>query len=172
MDKNFFIEQLIKRETTPKDMALKVAIIIGGVVLSGAVALLVPALSFIIIAGVIFGAWYLLQRTNKEYEYIFTNGELDIDTIFSKTKRAKSFNSEVRQFQIVAKVDDANYAGELSKYDQVLDYSSGTNEKSTYAAILTHKGKRTKMLFEPNEKILEAMKYYIPQKLKYKKYGY
>lgn len=171
MDKNFFIEQLVKKEKSGKDVAIKGLIIFGAVVLTIA-SFLLGGLAVFIAAAVWFGAWFLLQKTNKEFEYIFTNGDIDVDTIYSKARRKKSFSANVRDFEIVAKVTDQNHAGELKNFEQVLDFSSGTNEKNTFAGIMIYKGKRTKVLFEPKEKILEAMKYYIPRQLKWKKYGY
>lgn len=171
MEKSFFKEQIVKKQANGMDMLKKAVIVIVAIVLSFFSFIFLSVLAVVAVAAIWFGAWFLLQRTNKEFEYVFTNGDLDIDTIYSKSRRKRSFSANIREFETVAKVNDSNYASEMRNFQEVLDFSSGANENNTYAAMLTYNGKKTKMLFEPNEKILEAMKHYIPRKLKWKKYG-
>ena len=51
----------------------------------------------ILVAGLALGwaAWMAFQRLRVEYEYLYVNGELDIDTIYGRVKRKKaaSFDS-------------------------------------------------------------------------------
>lgn len=172
MENNFFKEQIVKKQNTPKDMAMKAGIIVLALILSILAFMFLRSLAVIAVAAIWFGAWFLLQKTNKEFEYVFTNGDLDIDTIFSQSRRKRSFSSNVRSFEIMCNINDNNYASELRNFEQVLDFSSSGDGKDTYAAMLIYDGKKTKLLMEPNEKILEAIKHYIPQKLKWKKYGH
>ncbi|UKI37385.1 MAG: DUF6106 family protein [Clostridiales bacterium] len=49
--------------------------------------------SFVLLidAGVVYGAYILITHFNVEYEYILTNGDIDIDKIIAKKKEKKSF---------------------------------------------------------------------------------
>ena len=50
--------------------------------------------TFLLVCGIIFGAFKLCSNFNIEYEYIITNGIIDIDKIINKSsrKRMLSFN--------------------------------------------------------------------------------
>lgn len=170
MEKNFFKEQIIKRQPSTKDLLMKIGIVLAAVVLSLASFTFLGMFGPVGVVVALFGAYWLWQRTNKEFEYVFTNGELDIDTIYNKSQRKRTFSCDIKDFQICAKVNDTQYANEFSRAEQTLDFSSNSKDAQPYAALLDYKGKKTKMIFEPNEKILEAMRFYIPRQLKWKKY--
>lgn len=59
-------------------IALTVIMVLGGLVLN--VLLLVPAIALGIVR------YFVIPKTDLEYEYLFVNGELDIDMIMSKSK--------------------------------------------------------------------------------------
>lgn len=170
MEKSFFNEQIVKRQGSTKQTLLKAGIVIGALILSFIAFRFLSMFSPIAIVAILFGAHYLWQRTNLEFEYAFTNGELDIDTIYNKTGRKRSFSCNVKDFQLVAKLEDSQYANEFSHVQQTLDFSTNAKGSKPYGGIIDYKGKKTKVIFEPNEKILEAMRYYIPRQLKWKKY--
>lgn len=100
-----------------------------------------------------------------EFEYVFTSGDLDIDKIFNKNKRKRFITVDVRKFEIMAPVDSKDHARELSNYQKIVDCSSGIKKENTYAAMVVRDGKREKLILEPNEKMLKAIKKYIPRKV-------
>ncbi|MBC7960135.1 MAG: hypothetical protein H7X94_09730 [Vallitaleaceae bacterium] len=163
---DLFNEQLVTKESSPKDLAKKVGIISFAVVLAFAILALIPSILLIvlIIEGLILV--FLFRRFNVEYEYILTNYELDIDRIYNKMKRKKGISIDVKRFSIVVPVLKKEYENELSKVDKVLDFSSGVVKENTYAAIYTMDGKRIKLIFEPNEKLLKSIKMYCPSSFK------
>ena len=74
-----FKEQIIKKENTSKDSTLRFLISFAAVALGFAVvmfAIMVMGflpMAFFIAGVIIYGAVYLIQNLNLEYEYIFTN---------------------------------------------------------------------------------------------------
>ncbi|MCT4686441.1 DUF6106 family protein [Vallitalea sp.] len=164
---DIFNEQLVKKSNSLKDNLMRVAIIIGAIVLIMVCSIIPILVGFLIpIAMVlIFGAIFLMRRLNVEFEYIFTSGDLDIDKIFNKNKRKKFISIDVRKIEIMAPVNSKDYASQLSNYEKVIDCSSGTNSNNTYAAMIVRNGKREKLILEPNEKMLKAIKKYIPRKI-------
>ena len=83
---DLYSELLVKKKQTAKDMVVKYGLIvltvimaIGGLLVNG--LLLVPAVAL----GV--ACYFVIPKTDLEYEYLFVNGELDIDMIMSKSKR-------------------------------------------------------------------------------------
>ena len=163
-----FKEQIVKKESTAKDFMMKVAIVIAAALIF-LLALMIPILSgfaMIILAVEIFGVYILFSRLNIEYEYVFTNGELDIDVIYSKSRRKRLYSGRVADFELMAHVEDKAHAGAFSGASGTKDYSSGRTKPNTYAALATVKGVKTKILLEPNESMLKAFSTVLtPRKL-------
>ena len=164
-----FKEQLVTKKRTFEDNMLFFLIILAACML---LFLVIPLLGNFFLIGaalVIYGAYWLLQRLNIEYEYILTNDELDIDIIMSKSKRKKLLTVSVKNFEIMAHINDDNYAHEFRGFDKVLDYSSREIKDNTYIAMFNYNNQKIKMIFEPNEEILKGIFQYIPRKLHIKK---
>lgn len=167
--KDVFHEQLIKRNRTTKDVIQMTLIVMAGL---GILYITLPiTMTFKILPfaalGVFAAIYFILKRYNKEFEYIFTNGELDIDTIYNKATRSKkSYNKNVRDFIVMIKVSSPDYKSEIGKINKTIDYSIGDNSNDVYACIYEEEGKRIELLIEPNESIFSAIKMYIPRKVK------
>ena len=57
----------------------------------------------------------------------------------------------------MAHIDDRTREGDFSGVTEVRDYSGGVPGPDTYAFLTVDKGKRTKVIIEPNDKMLKAM---------------
>ncbi len=165
-----FKEQLVKREKNGKDTMKKVGITVAAVVL----VLFLSMIPMIVRTGLMFPLIVLIgwlavafiRRLNQEFEYIFTNGELDIDRIYNKSKRKRALSVDVRSMHVIVHVKHSDYKQETSQIEKVLDFSSGVESDNLYAGIMDYEGKRTMILFEPNETVLKSIKMYIPRKIK------
>ncbi|MCL1862611.1 MAG: DUF6106 family protein [Defluviitaleaceae bacterium] len=152
-----FKEQIVKRENTFKDTLIRVFLWIL-VLLVGIIVLLINAqLGVIVIFALGFGARFLMGYLNVEYEYVFTNGELDIDIIYDRSRRKRIFSSHVKQFELMAYHDDKNHESALSTAQETRDYSSGVPGPSTYVFLTAHESKKLKIIIEPNDKMLKAI---------------
>ena len=166
-----FKEQLVRKAVTPKDTAKRFGIVAAAVV----VVFICMSIQFIqpfwifIAAAAGFGAYFFISRLNIEYEYIFTNGELDIDVIYNKSNRKRLFSSAVKQFEIMAHVQDTAHTREMSNVSETKDYSSGIVGANTYAFVTSYKGKRLKIIFEPNEMMIKAFSTVLTPRKLYKK---
>jgi len=168
---SIYKEQIVKRQNNSVDKLKKVGVVIIGIILTAVGTMFFQQFGVFIALGIVYGIYYMFQRFDVEYEYVFTNGDLDIDKIFAKAKRKKGLAINVKQFEIMAAVKDKQYERQVERADKVLDFSKGQVLDSTYVAIFSKDGKRTKLIFDPNEVLLESIKQYIPNKLKWKKYG-
>ncbi|NLP45728.1 MAG: hypothetical protein GX347_01630 [Epulopiscium sp.] len=166
---SIFKEQLVKKEKNSKDTLMKFGIIVGAIIIIMIANVLIPTIGLFITLGVGYGAYWLFQRFNVEYEYIFTNGELDIDQIFNKSRRKRALTVNVKQFEIMAHIEDPMHIHEWERAQKVLDYSSGKTHDHTYSAIFTQEGQTVQLIFEPNDTILEGIRCYIPRQLHIKK---
>lgn len=162
---DIFKEQLVAKKRTPKDGIITILIIIAAVVVVFAVSLFIPQAFLFAAVIVAFGAYWFIQRQNIEYEYTFTNGDLDIDKIINKSKRKRILTVSVKDFEVMAHVEDKDHAHELNGFQKTLDFSSGEVKPNTYAALLMHKNEKVKMIFEPNEEIVKGIFHLIPRKL-------
>ena len=86
-----FVEQIIAKKKTAKDLLIIIASIIGFIIITFLILAIAPnfigPLTFFLIFGLGYGLWWLLTSLNIEYEYSVTNGDIDIDQIIAKRKR-------------------------------------------------------------------------------------
>jgi len=164
-----FKEQMVKKVHTGRETAIRFGIVALAIVFVFAFALIIPfAQGFLPFLGlaVAFGVYVLISRRNIEYEYIFTNGELDIDVIYNKSRRKRLFSSSVKQFEIMAHVEDADHRHALSNASKTKDYSTGIVSPNTYAFITSYEGERLKIIIEPNDMMIKAFSTVLtPRKL-------
>lgn len=153
-----FNEQLIKRKQTLKDTAIRVCLIILVIlILILSFSLIGPQLGVIVTAAAGFGAAYLMSFFKVEYEYVFTNGELDIDVIYNQSRRKRIFSAHVNDIEIMAHAEDRNHESEFANFQDLKDYSTGEITPNTYMFMINYKSKRTKVIIEPNEKMMKAI---------------
>ena len=85
---DLYSEFLVKKESTAKDAIVKYGLIVLTVLAAGSGLFINPLLLVLAIAlGV--ACYFVIPRTDLEYEYLFVNGEFDIDMVMAKSKRKK-----------------------------------------------------------------------------------
>ncbi len=166
---DLYVEQIVEKEETKKDRVKKFIIVIIACAVS--MVLSIPQLfggpinasPLIIVVAII--ANYFFKKLNIEYEYLYTNGVLDIDCIYNKSKRKNIFSAQVSEFIVMAHIDDTEH---LSGYSAlpIKDFSSGEVYGNTYMFITYYNKEKIKVIIEPNEKLLKGMLMYMtPKKL-------
>ena len=101
---DMYSELLVKKETTGKDQAIKI-LIIALIVLTAAAGLLITPLAWVLTIGLGIAAYFVLPLLDLEYEYVFVNGELDIDRIASKAKRKRMKSFDLAKMEMMAPVN-------------------------------------------------------------------
>jgi len=152
-----FKEQIVKRKQTGKDTLIRIGLIIAVILIFFITFQLVAPFAVIITAAAAFGAFFLMSFRKIEYEYVFTNGELDIDIIYNRSRRKRVLTVNVKSFDIMAHVEDMNHAGSFNNAQETRDFSSGETLANTYAFLVNKDGKQLKVIIEPNEKMLAAI---------------
>ena len=158
----FMTEQLVKREETLGTKVKKALLIIvtALVVLLAMVVPILMIVAVIVVAVVVF----LFRRMDVEFEYLYFNGDLDIDKIFNKSSRKRMFRTNIKDdMYLIAPTG----ASELYQFREMkkLDFSSQNPESRTYTMIATHKGEKVQVIFEPNENILKGIQDLAPRKI-------
>jgi hypothetical protein len=165
---DIFIEQLVKKEKTKIDLIKKILGVMAAIIVlmiclqfEALYLLVLPILLVEVIA-----IRFLFIRMNIEYEYIITNDSLDIDIIYNQQKRKHIETINIKNIQIMAQVSNQEYANEMGKYDKLKDYSSQIPTDNTYGVIVKNGQVTSKVIIEPNEMVLKAIKRYIPRQVK------
>lgn len=166
-----FLEYLMEKKSTGKTVLLKMGIVLLAVIvmmLVFTVMASIPFLSSFALLGavaVVYGAYILLRGLNVEYEYIFTNGDLDIDVIKGKKVRKRLLGVSCKNIELMASYDDANHKAEFEntsitkRLDAVYDEKKG----GIYGIIYSDTGERRLLKFQPPENLVDNMKKYNPR---------
>lgn len=162
---DLYSELLIKREPTVKDMLMKYGLIILTSLAVIAGLFINPIL---LIAAVVFGiiCYFVIPKTDVEYEYLFINGDFDIDMVMAKTKRKKVKSFKLSDADLAAPLDShrMDYYNGNQKM-KVMDYSSGNPKNKRFAVITRLDGEICKIILEPDETLAHAMKNSAPSKV-------
>lgn len=162
---DLYSEYLVKKNPTAKDKAVKYGLIVV-TVLAVAAGLFVNPL--ILIAAVVAGVacYFLIPRTDVEYEYLFVNGELDIDMIMAKTKRKKLNTFDLREAELIAPAESHRMDHYRNNPKiKTLDYSSGDESHKRLAAIVRKDTETCRVIIEPDDTMAQAIKNSAPSKV-------
>jgi hypothetical protein len=164
------MEKIVQKKKDIKDYLIVVGLILSPVIIIFLLGTLnIPFLQqfmWFIIVGVIYLAIKLITARNIEYEYLVTNGEIDIDKIIARRKRKRIFSANCKEFDLVAKVNSSEFTPQVQSIKKRLVYSSTLEGESVYFILMKHKGESTVIFFEPSEKMLQNFRKYIPRNVK------
>ena len=93
-----FFEQIIAVKKNGKAVAAIIGIWLAAFIVCFLLIMFMGFLgtfSLLLAAGALFGAYKLCTRFNLEYEYIVTNGTMDIDKIINKSSRKRILSFEL-----------------------------------------------------------------------------
>lgn len=159
-----YFDEIHKRGVDGKSIFLKSLIVGACVFLCPTVFILGGSFGLLLAAAVIYGAYYLFQRLNREYEYIYTGGEVDIDVIYGKAKRQRLITLKPRQIEFMGKSGQyfEKYRNQ-SGIQKVLDFSDGQKE-GQYMVIVNSNQLKKLVLFSPSDRLVEQMKPYLRER--------
>lgn len=168
-----FVECLVKRKNSLKVNALRFLVIFATIIVSILLfycSLLISQLSFIflcLVVGVIYGAWYLMGTFKVEYEYIVTNGEMDIDKIMAQRKRKRLVTINLREIEIMAPIDGEHKREfENQSIQTTIDASISPDSEGAYFIVTNHSKKgMMKLIFNPDERIIRNAKTLSPRRV-------
>lgn len=159
-----YYEQLVTRKSKPMDYVIRflVVFVIIAVAFFG-----MPFIGFLsIFVAVLLGVlafYFIIPRLNVEYEYVILNHDMDVDAIYSQSKRKRLMSFSLKEAEIVAPMNSSR----LQSYHPVktYDFSAGKPNTDTYA-LMIHPGQQmTRILFDPDETMLKHMEGWLGTKL-------
>lgn len=158
-----YFDEIHKKGLDGKTVFLKTLLIGLCVILAPVVFVLAGPFGLLLAAGVIYGTYFLCQRMNQEFEYIYTNGEVDIDVIYGKTSRKRLITLKAHQMERMALYANGYEAyAKDPKISSRLDASDG-NRSQSYYVVLSGNQKKL-ILFSPSQRMVDALKPYLRER--------
>lgn len=162
-----FFEQIVSIRKTGKSWAMLAGIWLAAMLLIFIIAILglnfagFMSLAMLAVIGVIYGAFKLSTRLSVEYEYIVTNGSLDIDKIVARSSRKRELSCELSGVERIEKYNPAAHpVGNFKKTVIACD----TNDPNAYFMVITEEGKGSRLLvFAPDERLRGAIVKALPK---------
>lgn len=162
-----FYETIVKHRKTPKESLAGVGFIALGLV--GAVAAyalgILIGLKYIGLCGSFFAVFFGIRAAvfhNWEYEYIVTEGVVDIDQIIAKQKRKRMLSFDSRECEIIAPVNRGTRFNDY-KTLPTRSFVAYDDHPDNYFAVFERVGVRNLVIFQPTEDMVEAFKRYNPR---------
>lgn len=157
------IECAVKRKTSLKNLAL-LGLIIGLMIVAFAFFIFYLRNGIMFLIGILLCVLIskITSMCDEEYEYIFVNGDLDFAKIVGKKKRVELMSIDMHEVELVAPLS----SDKLLPYEKggstgytLRDYSSAfpNHKERMYAILCKSENQAYRIIFEPNEKLIDAM---------------
>lgn len=160
-----YSEQLVAKIRTTADTVKMVAVIVLSSFIAGGFVFLALISGFLLLIflglGLFFLGVWLVSGMGIEYEYIVTNTELDIDKIIGKRKRKRMITIDLLQSE-----EFAPLTGDSPDCDVIVRASSGSDNNLHYLIAEHDDYGKVKIIFNPNKKLMNALKLGFPAKLR------
>ncbi|MDE5577228.1 MAG: hypothetical protein K2J11_07570 [Oscillospiraceae bacterium] len=168
-----FVEQIVKKATSGKDTAMKLLIGIGIGVLSAVCVFTFlfvipfPGMGLLLMAGIFYGGFHLITNLDCEYEYIVTNGEIDVDKIIAKRKRVRLVTAKASAFEAFG---EYNENSPVAADGVTTVYAAGESDsesaKNYYADFKHASAGNVRLIFTPEERVVDAIVPFMPAPLR------
>lgn len=164
---DYFYEQLQKSEKTSLYKLLNVLayvfLCVGIFIFAGSISTAKYAIALVVISVIIF----LIKRAMLvEYEYIFTNGELEIDIIYEMKRRRKAVLFDMKDIEIMAR-ENSDYIKNFNNIPKKQKKLYNKNEENIFSIVLsTEKSGRMLINFTPDNTLLDMCYRFNPRNVK------
>lgn len=163
-----YFEQIVRIKKTPKTSLAIIGIWVLALILTflmfTVVIPLVPALSSIVIFicfGIAYGAYWLCTKLNVEFEYIITNGTMDIDKIINRSSRKRIVTFELSGVTRLEKYNAAAIKNINQK--DIITACNLDDENAYFMAVSKSNGDTVNLIFSPNDKLKSAISKFAPK---------
>ena len=160
-----FFEQIVKVRRTGGQVAGIIGILLLlFVVLFALVFIALPYIgSFVVLLGfgACWGAYKLIQRSSVEYEYIFTNGDLDVDKIIARSSRKRVASVKCAAVERYGKYNPAARPSDSVK--KIYMCCDADDPEAKYLIAPTKKEGTVMIVFAPDERLRGVIEKAIPR---------
>lgn len=167
MYQDVYTEESVSRVTPKMTTILNIFLVIFTVFV---------ALEFIFIDYKVFGiplvamvivCYFAFQNSQVDFDYVYTNGLLEITKVFRKRKRKDLICCEMKDVVVMAKSKTEPVKPYIGKSMKTYDCTSHESNVAYYTMIVRSEkhGGEIKILFEPGEELLDIMHRMCPDKV-------
>lgn len=137
--------------------AIKRFLMIFACVVGVLAAIIIPHYITMILAAIIIVlVYWRMPMLKTAYEYVFVDGQLDFDKIQGGEKRKNMLRIDFQDLVLVAPSNSHSLDG--YRDCQEYNFSANSSEVKDYVIIISKGTKKLRILFSPDEKMLNAMK--------------
>ena len=160
---DMYREILVKKKTSAGAKFLK-GFMSAMAVLCLLAGFIIPIL---LVGAVVFGllTYFVAPKLDVEYEYLYVNGELDIDAIYSRQKRKRVGSYDVAELEILAPAKSHALDSYLNNGAKVADYTSGDEHAKSYIMVYNKEKGREIIKVEIDEVIVNDIRRVAPRKV-------
>ncbi|MFI3238022.1 MAG: DUF6106 family protein [Lachnospiraceae bacterium] len=159
-----YVEWLVKRTSTGLSKVIKFLSIFIMIII--VLLFVFTGNFFVMIVAIVVGvaAYMLKTGADVEYEYLYVDKQLSIDSIFSKTRRKKSETLDLERVEIIAPLDSVKLDNFKHKQVKSFDYSSRDYKNGGRKFVIYYNSNK-KIIIEPNKDMIMAMRSVAPHKV-------
>lgn len=172
------IEILVKKTLTTKEKVCRVLYVIlaiMAILLVNTIPLMFGIGYLFILTGALtcgigYLCYYFITNLKVEYEYSVVNENVSVDIIRNKSRRTPLFSGSIRDFEMIAKVnDDRHPLSEFDKKDVLRGVCvSGDHPENEWYIFTRWEKQKVLLLIEPDERMLKAFYRYNPRNTMYR----
>lgn len=163
MTNDFYAECLVAKRVTSTDKVKRILFFVGLTLICAVLLLFLGGLGLMLDAAILYGGYYLFTGMDVEYEYIITNGTLDVDKISGQRRRKRLVSVEVEDFTAFGKLSEAREEADGT----TIVMASAQNGSADYYADAKHKSAgNVRIIFTPNDKMIDGIGMYLPRTMK------
>ncbi len=120
-------------------------------------------IELVLFAGVTVLLFLFRDRLRTEYEYTFTNGDLDFAMVFNNQKRKSLGSLKVRNVEAFGKVNSESFKRYVSMPGiKTTNWFLNRGAELYYFYFQKESNKRL-LILEPNEEMVDYIKQYLPR---------
>ena len=158
---DIFFEQIVAIKKSGKDIFSFFVIWFFAVILIALAVLFLGSFGLLIAVGIGYGAWWLSSKLNVEFEYIITNGTMDIDKIINKSSRKRITSFELPGVTKLEKYSPAKI-NNIDKKNVI--FACNETDPNAYLMTVNRQDKgAVNLIFAPNAKIKSAVEKFAPK---------
>lgn len=159
-----FFEQLIKIKLNGKAKALIALIIAVDVIIVLALLffafVFAPAIILLVVAAAIYGGYKLISLLTIEYEYIYTNGDLDVDKIVAQSSRKRMVSIKCSEIEKYGEYKGQPAPGSVKN---TLVFCNPDSEGQVYIIAKDRNLGQVMIVLAPEERIRTEIEKVIPR---------
>ena len=125
--------------------------------------LLMDIIIMVVMGGLAVYTYFFRDKLRTEYEYTFTNGSIDFAMVFNNKRRKNLGALNVAKVDAFGKVESGSFHRHTAAPDvKHLRWFLNRGADLYYFAF-SKDGKKSVIVFEPNEEMVDYIKHYLPR---------